>query len=545
MPISMQPISPVWSGAESFPPSEVLEEAVERAERVNPRLNALVYPWYDHARKRIREGLPQGPLHGVPFLLKDLYQDYEGQAQSNGCRALAGTVAGQDGEMVSRYKAAGLSIFGRTASPEFGLSTTTESALHGQTRNPWNPELTSGGSSGGASSMVAAGVIPIANASDGGGSIRVPASCTGLFGLKPTRGRNPMGPLVGEGWSGLATVHAISRSVRDSALLLDCTAGPDVGAPYWAEPPERPFLEEVGREVAGMKAAVVREAWFGVETHPDCLEAVDRAAGLCRGLGLEVEEASLPIPRELLDADMQIIYANARETVELVEQVLGRPATEEDVEKNNLAMARRDRSSGADYVRALNGIHALGRLVARFFVDFDLLITPTVPVPPMPLGLLSPSREDAEAQWRDVMRTIAFTSVFNASGNPAASVPLHWNRDGLPIGVQFVAPYGDEASPVPHRLGAGRGRPLGPPPPAHTRRLKGSAYAARMQRTMCWGESRVAAGGVSQAGSAKRQRGAKAHPGGSCVMSGGEPGIASSTWPRDEAWTVEASSPWV
>ena len=425
---------------------EVLEEAIERAERVNPRLNALVYPWYDHARERIRDGLPKGPLHGVPFLLKDLYQDYEGQKQSNGCRALAGTVADSDSEMVSRYKAAGLSIFGRTTSPEFGLSTTTESALHGRTRNPWNPDLTSGGSSGGASSMVAAGVLPVANASDGGGSIRVPASCTGLFGLKPTRGRNPMGPLVGEGWSGLATVHAISRSVRDSALLLDCTAGPDVGAPYWAEPPARPFVEELGRDVAGMKAGVVREAWFGVETHPDCLEAVDRAADLCRGLGLEVEEASLPIPRALLDADMQIIYSNARETVELVEQCLGRPATGEDVEKNNLAMARRDRSTGADYVRALNGIHALGRLVARFFLDFDLLVTPTMPVPPMPLGLLSPSREDAEAQWRDVMRTIAYTSVFNASGNPAASVPLHWNGDGLPIGVQFVAPYGGEAA---------------------------------------------------------------------------------------------------
>ena len=231
---------------------ELLEEAIERAERVNPRLNALVYPWYDHARERVSEGLPQGPFHGVPFLLKDLYEDYGGQRQSNGCRALAGTVAESDCEMVSRYKSAGLAIFGRTTSPEFGLSTTTESALHGATRNPWNPDLTSGGSSGGASSMVAAGVLPIANASDGGGSIRVPASCTGLFGLKPTRGRNPMGPLVGEGWSGLATVHAVSRSVRDSALLLDCTAGPDVGAPYWAEPPKRPFVEELGREVAGM-----------------------------------------------------------------------------------------------------------------------------------------------------------------------------------------------------------------------------------------------------------------------------------------------------
>ena len=425
---------------------EVLEEAIERAERVNPQLNALVYPWFDHARSRVRKGLPQGPFHGVPFLLKDLYEDYGGQPQSNGCRALAGTVADRDCEMVVRYKAAGLSIFGRTASPEFGLSTTTESALHGATRNPWNPSLTSGGSSGGASSMVAAGVLPIANASDGGGSIRVPASCTGLFGLKPTRGRNPMGPDVGEGWSGLATVHAVSRSVRDSAMLLDCTAGPDVGAPYWAAPPQRPFVEEVGRDVAGMKVAVIRDAWFGVETHPDCLDAVDAAAGLCGGLGLEVEEATLPVPRSMLDADLQIIYSNARETVESIEQNLGRLVTEDDVEKNNLRMARGDRGSGADYVRALNGIHALGRLVARFFLDFDLLLTPTMPVPPMPLGLLSPSRDDAEAQWRDVIRTIAFTSVFNASGNPAASVPLHWNGDGLPIGVQFVAPYGDEAA---------------------------------------------------------------------------------------------------
>ncbi len=426
--------------------SEVLEEAIERAERVNPRLNGLVYPWYDHARRRIREGLPEGPLHGVPFLLKDLYEDYEGQPHSNGCRALAGTVADHDCELVARYKAAGLSIFGRTASPEFGLSTTTESALHGVTRNPWNPELTPGGSSGGASSMVSAGVLPVANASDGGGSIRVPASCTGLFGLKPTRGRNPVGPDVGEGWSGLAASHVVSRTVRDSALLLDCTAGPDVGAPYWAAPPERPFVEELGRAVDGMRVGVVRDAWFGARTHPDCIAAVEAAAEHCRGLGLDVEEATLPVPRWMLDADLQIIYSNTRQTVEFLERSLGRPMTEDDVEKNNLAMAREDRSSGADYVTAINGIHALGRLVARFFLDFDLLLTPTMPVPPMRLGLLSPSRDDREAQWRDVITTIAFTSVFNASGNPAASVPLHWNRDGVPIGVQFAAPYGDEAS---------------------------------------------------------------------------------------------------
>ena len=426
--------------------AEVLEEAIVRAECVNPKLNALVYPWFDHARARVRDGLPSGPLHGVPFLLKDLFEDYGGQEHSNGCRALAGTVADHDAELVARYKAAGLSIFGRTTSPEFGLSTTTESALHGVTRNPWNPDVTAGGSSGGAAALVAAGVIPIANASDGGGSIRIPASCCGLFGLKPTRARNPIGPDVGEGWSGLATAHAVSRTVRDSALLLDCTAGPDLGAPYWAETPERPFVDEVGRDVAGMTVAVIREPWFDAETQSDCLEAVDVAVALCRDLGLAVEAAALPIPGWMLESDLAIIYANARQTVELLESVFGRPMTDMDVEKNNLRMARNDRSTGADYITALNGIHALGRLVARFFVNFDLLLTPTMPMPPLPPGLLSPSRDDGEAQWSDVVRTIAFTAPFNASGNPAASIPLHWNRDGVPVGVQFVAPYGDEAA---------------------------------------------------------------------------------------------------
>ena len=183
-----------------------------------------------------------------------------------------------------------------------------------------------------------------------------------------------------------------------------------------------------------------------LQHYPDCIAAVESAVAHCRELGLEVEEACLPIPQTLLDANLQIIYSNTRLTVELLEQELGRPVTENDVEKNNLRMARSDRSSGVDYIRALNDIHALGRLVARFFLDYDLLLTPTMPVPPMPLGRLSPSHEDAGAQWRDVVHTISYTSVFNASGNPAASVPLHWNREGLPIGVQFVAPYGNEAA---------------------------------------------------------------------------------------------------
>ncbi|MDE0046588.1 MAG: amidase family protein, partial [bacterium] len=214
-----------------FTASKVLEEAIARAERVNPKLNALVYPWFDHARSCVREGLPAGPLHGVPFLLKDLYEDYAGQPHSNGCRALADTVAGHDAELVRRYKAAGLSIFGRTTSPEFGLSTTTESALHGVTRNPWHPDVTAGGSSGGAAALVAAGVIPMANASDGGGSIRIPASCCGLFGLKPTRARNPIGPDVGEGWSGLGVGPAGGGAVGGRPRRGGLKAGPPHRAP--------------------------------------------------------------------------------------------------------------------------------------------------------------------------------------------------------------------------------------------------------------------------------------------------------------------------
>ena len=237
---------------------ELLDEAIERAERVNPQLNAVVYPWYDHARENALSGLPAGPLHGVPFLLKDLGTYYAGQPISSGSKIFADYVPDHDTEMVTRYKSAGLSIFGRSTSPEFGITSTTESQLHGKTRNPWNLEHTAGGSSGGAAAAVAAGVIPVANASDGGGSIRIPASCNGLFGLKPTRARTPSGPDVGEGWAGMSTVHAVSRSVRDSAVLLDATCGPDIGAPYFAPPPERPYAEEVGRDPGTLRIGVVR-----------------------------------------------------------------------------------------------------------------------------------------------------------------------------------------------------------------------------------------------------------------------------------------------
>ena len=425
---------------------EVLEEAIERAERVNPQLNALVYPWYDHAREQAAGGLPEGPLHGVPFLLKDLGTAYAGQMMSSGSRIYADDVAGHDHAMTARYKAAGLSIFGRSTSPEFGLTATTESLLHGKTRNPWNLEHTSGGSSGGASALVAAGVLPIANASDGGGSIRIPASCTGLFGLKPTRGRTPMGPDVGEGWAGMSTIHAVSKSVRDSALLLDCTAGPDVGAPYFAPPPERPWSDEAGRDPGKLRVGVVRAAFNEVEVHPDCLAAVEHAADLCRQLDLEVEDAALEIPEQLRSSSVDIIRAATRVMVEDRAAALGREPNPEDVEPLTWRMIQADRSSGADYLRATRAVHATGRIVAGWFAEYDVMLTPTMAHPPMEIGRLALDREDYMEQGRDILQAVGFTATFNAAGNPAASVPLYWNEAGLPIGTQFAARYGDEAT---------------------------------------------------------------------------------------------------
>ncbi len=437
--------------------SELLEEAIERTERINSQLNAVVYPWYDHARENALSGLPDGPLHGVPFLLKDLGTWYAGQPISSGSKIFADFVPDHDTEMVIRYKAAGLSIFGRSTSPEFGITSTTESQLHGKTRNPWNLEHTAGGSSGGAAAAVAAGVIPVANASDGGGSIRIPASCNGLFGLKPTRARTPSGPDIGEGWAGMSTVHAVSRSVRDSAVLLDATAGPDVGAPYYARPPERPWAEEVGRDPGTLRIGVILRPFNECELDPVCIQAVEHAAELCRSLGHEVEDASLIIPEEVRNPLFDIIRPATKLVIDRRAAELGRTANPEDVEPITWRMISGEMPTASDYIAATQAVHAIGRYVGRWFagVDgpgYDLMLTPTMAAAPFELGRLALDREDQYAQGHDVQRTVGFTSLFNASGNPAASIPLYWSEHGLPIGTQFVAPYADEATLI--RIGA-------------------------------------------------------------------------------------------
>ena len=428
---------------------ELLDSAIARAEEHNPTLNAVVIPLYDEARAALRAALPSGPLRGVPYLLKDLGAHYEGARMTSGSRFFVDYVSDHDSELTARYKRAGLVVFGRSASPEFGLTCTTESTLFGQTRNPWSLEHTAGGSSGGAASAVAAGILPSAHASDGGGSIRIPASCCGLFGLKPTRARNSLGPDVGENWSGMSTVHAVTRSIRDSAVLLDATHGPAPGDPYCAPAPERPFAAEVGRSPGKLRIALQTQTFNGAETHPDCVSAAVDAAKLCAELGHEVSEATLRVDTaQLVPATGAIVGANILSILEDRARVLGRPFAEGDVEPLTYQMARRAESAGAAlYVRSTRALHAAGRQVAAFLERYDLLLTPTMATPPLPLGgALTLTHPDPEEHLASLMRMIGFTQLFNASGNPAMSVPLYWNGAGLPIGVQLAARFGEEAT---------------------------------------------------------------------------------------------------
>jgi len=429
-------------------PTELLDAALERVAARNPRLNAVVLGMEDAARAAIEAGLPDGPLRGVPFLLKDLHLLIDGHPTTSGSRLFQDFVADHDSELVARYRRSGLVLFGRTTSPEFGLTTTTESTLFGATRNPWNLDHTSGGSSGGASAAVAAGIVPAANASDGGGSIRIPASCAGLFGLKPTRGRTPMGPDAGEGWSGMSCVHAVTRSVRDSAALLDATAGPDVGAPYWASEPARPFADEVGAPPGRLRIAVQTAAWNEAPVHADCVAALEDAANLCTELGHEVREAPFAVdPALLRDATSVIIGANLRAAVLDRAAALGRDFTPDDLEPlTHLMVVAADERSASEYASAVRKIHALGRQLGGFLEDWDVLLTPTMATPPLKIGDLSLAHPEPKAMLDGLTRTVGFTQLLNATGHPAMSVPLAWNDAGLPVGLQFVGRYADEAT---------------------------------------------------------------------------------------------------
>ena len=429
-------------------PIELVDAAIERIERLNPTLNAVVTPMYDEARKVAAAPLPDGPFAGVPFLLKDLNAEYAGARFTEGSALLADYVSPEDTELVVRHKRAGLIVVGKTNTPEFGLMPTTEPRLFGPTHNPWDTARTSGGSSGGSAAAVAAGIVPMAHGNDGGGSIRIPASCCGLFGLKPTRARNSLGPYYGDQFSGLVCEHALTRSVRDSAALLDATSGPDLGDPYWAPPPDRPFLQEVGADPGSLRIAFTTSSPTGSPVHPDCVAAVKDAAALCQDLGHEVVEASPAVEGAALVSNFITIWSAATAwSIDDWARRTGRTPAAHHFEPLTWGLYQMGRQHTASaYLLTVQDMQKMSRAIARFFVDHDVWLTPTLGEPPVPLGSFDSPPDNPMQGLNRAAAFIPFTPVCNATGQPAMSVPLYWNSEGLPVGAHFVAPFGDEAT---------------------------------------------------------------------------------------------------
>jgi Asp-tRNA(Asn)/Glu-tRNA(Gln) amidotransferase A subunit family amidase len=419
---------------------ELLDLAAARMVAVNPHINAVVQDLTERARA---ETPTPGPFAGVPFLLKDLGVTLAGTPTTRGSRVYAQTSAAADSVLTALYKAAGLSIIGRTNTPEFGLWPVTESELLGPCRNPWDVSRTSGGSSGGAAAAVAAGIVPAAHASDGGGSIRIPASCCGLFGLKPSRGRVSFAP-AGEGWAGASVNHAVTRSVRDSAALLDVACRPQPGDPYFLPPPEVAFAEAARREPRRLRIAFTTAALQSSRLDPECDAAVIDAAKLCECLGHAVEEATVPGDvAAMRDAASLVIAASVAADLDAEAERRGRPIDQEEVEPLTWANYRRGQKvAGPAYVRAIAALHAYGRAVAQLFESYDVLLLATLGRPAIPIGWLF---EDREQIGERVFSFMPNTQPFNNTGQPAMTVPLAWSRDGLPIGVQFVGRMGEEA----------------------------------------------------------------------------------------------------
>ena len=427
---------------------EVLEAAIERIEALNPKLNAVVTKVYDAGRAAAASYDRAAPLAGVPFLLKDLGGAQAGVPLSAGSRFFAHAPAPADSEIVVRHRRAGLMILGRTNTPEFGLSATTEPVLFGPTRNPWDLTRTAGGSSGGSAAAVAARLVPIAHASDGGGSIRIPAACCGLFGLKVTRGRNSMAPYAGESIAGCSVEHVVSISVRDSAAVLDATAGPAPGDPYFAPLPARPFLEEVGADPGQLRIALATRPFNGMPVDPVCVRAAEAAAQLCEELGHVVETATPAFDAAGLDEHFNLVFAvGAAGNIRLRARALGRELNPARLERITWATIQEaDRVSGPSFVQSVNRLHGISREIAPFFRTYDLLLTPALAEPPVKLGVIDMMSDSLDAYRERLWRFTPFTYPFNVTGQPAMSVPLAWSDEGLPIGVQFVGRYGDEAT---------------------------------------------------------------------------------------------------
>jgi amidase len=431
---------------------ELTQAAIERAERLNPELNAIIHPLYEQGLAESRGDLPDGPFRGVPFLFKDLGAGLAGQPLHMGMKGLkeAEFRLPVDTFLGARFRDAGFVTIGKTNTPELGIVPTTEPEAYGATHNPWDLERSPGGSSGGSAAAVAAGIVPIAHANDGGGSIRIPASCCGLVGLKPSRGRTSLGPLIGDTMSGLTVEHVVSRSVRDVASALDATQGPAPGDPYVAPAPARPYVEELGADPRSLRIALLTEPIGAthIEIDPAVVSATREAATMLEGLGHRVDEEVPAVDEgfDLIETFLTRWYAGQTEVLDQLSVILGRQLGPDDVEPLTWAMAEegRRRHSG-QYLGAVSQHQAVGRMLGLWFeAGHDLLLTPTMGELPPPLGSFANAPEDPLRTIHRGERTAGFTALINATGNPAISLPLTWSEDGLPIGVQLVAPLGRE-----------------------------------------------------------------------------------------------------
>jgi amidase len=425
---------------------ELVDAAIARVEALNPRINCLAAPMFEEARGKARGALPAGPLAGVPYMIKDLGQSCAGVRQTDGSRALRDFVARGDSELVARLRRAGAVIIGRTTAPEFGNHSTTEPALFGACHNPWDLDRVAGGSSGGSAAAVASRMVAAASASDGAGSIRIPASCCGLFGMKPTRGRVSLAPGAGE--SLLAVEHAVTRSVRDSAAILDATAGPAAGDSYWPAPPARPFLDEVTIEPSPMRIAWSSRAPLGISVHPECKRAVEATAARLEALGHHVVEEDPVYDEEvLIDPILAIWSVENAAHVEVIKSRIGRPPGEDELEITTWELVEHAGTiSGVKLTHAVDQLHSASRAIAPFFDRYDAWLTPTLAQPPLALGLLNQSYGGAREWWQYDLSFNPWNAIANITGNPAMSMPLAWDAAGLPIGLLFLGRYGDESA---------------------------------------------------------------------------------------------------
>jgi amidase len=449
--------------------ADVSDAALARIAARNPALNAVVRLLDGPARASLAQIPDDAPFAGVPMVIKDLQATIAGTPTSHGTRPLQSLVMDHDSEIVTRYRRAGAVFVGRSNTPEFGLTPFTESEALGVARNPWDTTRTPGGSSGGSGAAVAARMVPIGHGGDGGGSLRIPASCNGLFGIKPTRGRTPTGPDFGDMWRGFAQEHVLTRSVRDSALMLDCTAGEDAGAPVACPAQARPYLDEVTTDPGRLRIAMTSTPFFGKHVHDDCKTALADAAALLSSLGHEIVEAEPTLDgAALAQSFLTVVSAECRADIEWMAQQLKRAPKRADVEVATWALGLVGRNFRAsDYAMAVRHLQSAGRVIGQFFTQYDLLLTPTLADPPITVGSLQPTSTERTAmsvlgalglgsvlgsggllsEMADkAFGFIPYTPIFNATGQPAMSVPLYWNAQGLPIGSHLVGRFGDEAT---------------------------------------------------------------------------------------------------